>query len=302
MNEATLDQDFTSDTVTVRIFGLRENRQSSAFYGYSLTTIAVGIGWLLRDRNLLSAEVGPGYWLGIIGGSMMLALLLYPLRKRLRALQFLGDTQSWFRWHMILGVLGPVLVLFHSNFQLGSFNSQVALYCMLLVAGSGVIGRHFYARIHRGLYGRKHTLGELHEELSQSLEKSRGLATILPKLTARLNTLAAEVQGDSITGTLGIRRCMLWWARQNFLWLSLRVTAYRELRLQAALSPAIARDLPRLKKTCANYIRGFVRLTSHVAQFTLYERMFSLWHILHMPFFLMMIISALLHVLAVHMY
>jgi hypothetical protein len=39
-----------------------------------------------------------------------------------------------------------------------------------------------------------------------------------------------------------------------------------------------------------------------VAHFTLYERMFSFWHVLHFPLFLMMVISALVHVLAVHMY
>jgi NADH:ubiquinone oxidoreductase subunit 2 (subunit N) len=41
---------------------------------------------------------------------MMLALLLYPLRKRLRILHFLGPTKVWFRTHMILGLVGPLLV------------------------------------------------------------------------------------------------------------------------------------------------------------------------------------------------
>lgn len=233
---------------------------------------------------------------------MMLVLLLYPLRKRIRGLRFLGGTAQWFQWHMILGVLGPLLVLYHSNFRLGSFNSQVALYCMLLVAGSGLVGRYIYAHVHRGLYGRKNTLGELRGDLAQSLENSQGLATLFPELTVKLNALATEVQGDSITGSLSMRASVVWSVRQYYVWASLRMTAYRELKNQAAVSPAIANDLHKLNRASAKYIRRFIRQTGRIAQFTLFERLFSLWHILHMPFFFMMIISALFHVLAVHMY
>ena len=194
MNETTLDSICPPSNFRVRLFGTGRNRQSSAFYGYSLTIIALGLGWLLRDYGLIDAKDGLGYWLGILGGSMMLVLILYPLRKRIRALRFLGRTTHWFKAHMILGILGPVLVLYHSNFQLGSFNSRVALYCMLLVAGSGVIGRHIYARIHSGLYGKKTNLEELRLQLAESLEQSLGMATFLPVFTDRLQTLAAEVQ------------------------------------------------------------------------------------------------------------
>lgn len=302
MNEIVADNVFPSNGIGERIFGTRTSRQSGAFYGYSLTVIACGIGWLLRDHNLITAEEGLGYWLGIIGGSMMLVLLLYPLRKRIRALGFLGGTSQWFKMHMILGVLGPVLILYHSNYQLGSFNSRVALYCMLLVAGSGVIGRHIYAHIHNGLYGQKTTLKDMRDDLTMSLEKSQGLATLLPTLTKRLETLSTQVQGDVVTGRLTTSASILWSARRYFVWASLLMTARRELKLQSDTSPTIARDLHRLRKTSRTYIRNFVRLTSRVAQFTLYERLFSLWHILHMPLFFMMIISALIHVLAVHMY
>jgi hypothetical protein len=302
MNEIVADHVFPSNRIGERIFGTRETRQSGAFYGYSLTVIACGIGWLLRDQSLITAEEGLGYWLGIIGGSMMLVLLLYPLRKRIRAFQFLGGTSQWFKMHMILGVLGPVLILYHSNFQLGSFNSRVALYCMLLVAGSGVIGRHIYAHIHNGLYGQKTTLKDMRNDLTVSLEKSQGLATLLPTLTKRLETLSMQVQGDAVTGRLTTGASILWSARRHFVWASLLMTARRELKLHSDTSPAIARDLPRLRKTSRTFIRNFVRLTSRVAQFTLYERLISLWHVLHMPLFFMMIISALIHVLAVHMY
>ena len=302
MNEIALERVFASGGFRTRLFGTRETRQSSTFYGYSLTLIALGAGWLLRGYNLIDPKEGLGYWLGIIGGSMMLVLILYPLRKRVRALRFLGRTTHWFRLHMVLGVLGPVLVLYHSNFNLGSFNSRVALYCMLMVAGSGVIGKYLYAHICNGLYGGKSSLKDLRNDLRQSLEKSHGLATLLPQLTTRLEALAAEAQGCSITGSLGLRASLSWSLRKYVMWISLSRAARAELRARAAASPTVARDFQRLRKASAVYIKNFVRLTTRIAQFTLFERLSSLWHVLHMPLFFMMVISALLHVLAVHMY
>lgn len=269
---------------------------------YALITVFVLAGWLVRDRHLVNPEQGTGYWLGIIGGSLMLSLLLYPLRKKIRFLHRLGSTRRWFRMHMILGLVGPLLVLYHCNFQLGSFNSRVALYCMLLVAISGIVGRHFYAAIHRGLYGRKLTLGELQRDLSNSTEKSHGLATLMPGLVARLDQLCEELQGDKVTNSLGISRSLAWLVTHPFVRLSLLWTARRELRLAAVRFDVVARDRRRLKRTTSRFVRDYTKLMTRVAKFTVYERLFAIWHVLHLPIFFVMVLSALVHVLAVHMY
>ena len=302
MNEMALDRPVGRRDFRTRLFGTTNDRQNSAFYGYSLTVIAIGLGWLVRDRGIVDPAAGVGYWLGIIGGSLMLLLLLYPLRKRIKVLRFLGPTTHWFRIHMILGIVGPLLVLYHCNFQLGSFNSQVALFCMLLVAVSGVVGRHTYARIHRGLYGQKLTLREVSNDMAETMEKSQGLAALMPELMTRLRHLSTEVQGDEITGMLGTGSSLAWTFRRYFIWFSLLRTARRELNARATESPTVARDFQRLNKASSAYIRKIMHLIGRVAQFTLYEKMFSVWHVLHLPLFFMMVISALLHVLAVHMY
>lgn len=276
--------------------------RAAALRGYALLTLAVLAGWLLRDVSPINAEEGLGYWLGIAGGSLMLLLLLYPLRKRVRVLHRVGSTRFWFRSHMVLGLVGPLLILYHCNFRLGSFNSQVALYCMLLVAGSGLVGRYIYARIHQGLYGRRTTLRELQKELAVSLEQSHGLGRFMPKLVARLDKIAHEVQGDAITQSLGIRRSLRWAVLRPFLRLSLGWTARRELAIAAVASPTIARNLVPLRRCARRYVRDYTKLVGRVAQFSFYERLFALWHVLHLPIFLMMVLSALVHVLAVHMY
>ena len=129
---------------------------------FTLATLMLLVwGYRFPTEHYLTPQAGAGYAFGILGGSAMLLLLVYPLRKRVRALAFMGTTKRWFQAHMALGVIGPLLVLFHANFSFGATNSNVALACMLIVSGSGLFGRYFYSRIHHGLHGRKANLAEL---------------------------------------------------------------------------------------------------------------------------------------------
>ena len=302
MNETVMQATAAVGSVAIETHRKPEKRRSNSVRGYSLVILTICFGWVLRERELIDPAAGLGYWLGIIGGSMMLVLLLYPLRKRIRVLRLLGPTSHWFRIHMFLGVLGPLLILYHCNFQLGSFNSKVALYCMLLVAGSGVIGRHFYARIHRGLYGRKTSLAELQSDLTASLEKSHGLAALTPQLVSKLERMSSELQGDAITRTLGVGRSLQWMIKKYVVRISLILTARRELRAQAMTSTVVQQDHKRLRKAASKYVSDYVGLMGRIAQFSFYERLFSLWHVFHLPLFFIMVLTALLHVLAVHMY
>src|ERR1700693_1777268 len=80
-----------------------------------------------------------GYNLGLTGGLMMLAMLLYPLRKRVKRFNNIGALPNWFRWHMVLGILGPMIIVFHSTYHVyipyvhptGSINSAIAMLSML---------------------------------------------------------------------------------------------------------------------------------------------------------------------------
>lgn len=302
MTETVIDRPIAATATSAAAEGKKRKRDDGEMRAYALLSLSIVAGWLLSDLHLVSPKEGVGYWLGIIGGSVMLFLLLYPLRKRIRFLHKLGSTKRWFQAHLVLGLVGPLLVLYHCNFQLGSFNSQVALYCMLIVAGSGIVGKHFYAAIHRGLYGRKTSLKELQAELAQTAETSHGLVSLMPKFVARLDQMSAELQGCEVRQSLGIGRSLKWTFTHVFQRLSLTWTARQELRIAAIANPAVEKDYERLYRTTRNYIRGYTGLMGRVAQFSFYERLFGLWHVLHLPMFFMMVLSALVHVLAVHMY
>ena len=278
------------------------NSKQRGLIGYGLLTIALCVGWLLRDLGIVDPAEGLGYWLGIIGGSLMLLLLLYPTIKKSRLMQRMGLLKHWFRIHMILGLVGPLLVLYHCNFKLGSVNSTVALVSMLLVAGSGIIGKHFYARIHRGLYGRRATIEELRADMADAVENSRGIAAILPKFIGRLQTTSAELLGDQFTRKVDLRRSLKWAFKHHVIRLQLYLQIRRELRARSVVSETISRNAPELRRAATQYMNDQVRLMRRIAQLSFYERLFSLWHLFHLPLFILLVLSALVHVLAVHMY
>ncbi len=258
-------------------------------------------GWRFPTERYISPNRGVGYALGIVGGSLMLLLLVYSLRKRWSWLGFLGSTPSWFRFHMVLGVLGPLCILYHSNFSTGATNSNVALFCMLTVAGSGLIGRYIYAHIHHGLYGRKLELGELRES-ADSLHAQAGIS-FLPELAARLEAAEQQVlRAGTRVSLLGVLKPLTVAIVSVHLRWRLQAYVRRALRASARTSAVIASQRKRLRLTARSYIERRLAATRRVAAFESYERLFSLWHTLHVPLIFMMIIAAVVHVIAVHVY
>ena len=257
---------------------------------------------MLRGDKLVDPNDGLGYWLGIVGGTLMLLLLFYPASKKSQLMQRLGLVKYWFRIHMIFGLVGPLLILYHCNFSVEAINSEVALYSMLAVAISGVVGRHFYVRIHKGLYGKRSNIEDLRKEISSSVEQNQGLGAILPSFVSELYKISDELLGDRFTRTIAVRRSLVWTVKHFYVRAILYIRIKQELQAQAAKSETIRENATVLRKAANQYAKSQVGLMRRVAQLSFYERLFSLWHVFHMPLFLLLVISALVHVLAVHMY
>jgi len=274
----------------------------AATLGYGLAALAILVGWLGREERHIRADLGVGYWLGIIGASIMALLLLYPVRKRMRFLQGAGATSLWFRAHIALGVLGPLLILYHCNFQLGSLNSRVALFCTLLVALSGLVGHYLYAKVYIGLSGRKANLQQLVDRARLTAEQKKYASAFVPELLDRMNAYdrKALVPPDNVLASalLPIRLAV----RTRWAQFKLTRFARRQIRLQALASNRIAAEQQQLEAVLSKFIAEHLRRVRRVAVFGFYERVFSLWHLFHLPFFYILVFAALIHVLAVHMY
>lgn len=269
---------------------------------YLVIIAALYDGWHNRNDQLLTAESGAGYILGIVGGSMMLSMFFYSLRKRARFMRRMLPIRYWFQTHMTLGVLGPTLILYHANFRLGSLNSRVALLCMLVVAGSGLVGRFIYTRIHVGLYGKKASLESLRLDADRIKEVFSTELPFAPALVARLEAYEQMVQTPPAGVLGGALRHLTLGIRTRVTYLALRRLVRR---LSAAEGRARGWRRHQRRAVCRQVCRHVglhLATVRKVSELSFYERLFSLWHLLHVPLFIMMVISAVVHVIAVHMY
>ena len=249
---------------------------------YGVIAAIIYIGWMLSDQRYLVAEAGIGYWLGILGGSMMLLLLVYPVRKRKPRWKYTGSIKFWFRFHMFLGIAGPVLIILHSGYRLGSLNGSVAFFSMLIVAGSGLIGRYLYRRIHHGLYGEKVRFEELYHKDEDWDEQLIQLKQKHPEIIDKMQAMEESL----VQRHTGINRSL--WFYESMQW---KLGALgRQLRKKLDNS----KDRKRLLKRVSNL--------NSICKLGLNEILFSYWHIFHFPLFIMLVFSGITHVVVVHFY
>jgi hypothetical protein len=258
-------------------------------------------------ERYLTPKRGVGYWLGIVGGSMMAFLLLYSARKRYHWLRWMGRIPTWFEIHMVLGVVGPILILFHANFHLGASNSNVALICMLLVAGSGVIGRYIYTRLHAHMGGHQSTL----EQLKQAGEKLRQQTASIQFLPGVIDAIEHAEQRfiEPPSGKLartahlftgGARKLLARWFVRREIRRAVRSAV--TLRSTSRGDAVVARHAIQLGIVARRYADRRLEAGRRAAEYRAYAQLFSYWHVLHIPIFFMLLISAVVHIIAVNVY
>lgn len=291
----TVDRQVRSSAPTRHASGAQRPSSLGTFLGWLALCALLGAAYQTASGAYYTPRSTVGFSLGVIGSLMMLALLAYPLRKHVRWMQRWGTLKHWFRVHMILGILGPTLVLFHSTFHIRSTNAAVALFSMLGVVLSGIIGRFVYTKIHYGLYGSRASLQALQEACAAHSESTASRFHFAPRVEQWLRSFARDAQGERPVTTqvinlvtLGLKR---WW---------LEWRCARELRrlLKQERHPEFRGGAREAIQLASNYLTEVQR----VAQFSLYERLFSLWHVLHIPLIYILAASALFHVVAAYMY
>ena len=243
---------------------------------YLLITALVLAAWQLGRTGWFEAGDDLGYWLGVAGGSMMLLLLLYPVRKHFRFAQGWGTMKWWFAVHMFLGVTGPFLILVHTTFRIGSLNA--------------------------GVRGEMTELRELQARAKLDQDEARSRLAFAPQVEALLKAFE-ERELNAAQGWATYARQAFWLPAQQW-WTYRRCVLgiRRPIRKLARHGKWSQADLHRREAMSRKLVRRYLNAVVRVAQYTAFERLFSLWHVAHVPFVYLLAISAVVHVVAVHMY
>jgi len=271
---------------------------------YAFVCFIIYAGWRFEKYELVTAERGTGYYLGIIGTVLMLLLVVYPLRKRIHSLAFLGGNKLWFRLHIAFGIVGPVFILFHANFNLGSLNSKVAFFSMSIVALSGIVGRYIYLKFHHGLSGQLVSLSKLIEDFKQE-EKGLNInqiLTALPDAKKELFEFGEKMLIPPGSLILSIERIITGgWQAQFIKWKMKRIAMTYLDNLPSDNSLALAQKI-KIQRELKKEISLLLKLAFRVTKYNFYERTFALWHVLHIPLVFLMAVAVVVHIVAVHLY
>lgn len=277
-------------------------------YGWPLFLIIITVlmiaGYFPSRDHLYKAGDNIGYNLGLVGGLLMATLLVYPLRKRWKILKNWWLLPSWFKWHMVFGVIGPAIVVWHTTYTLRSTNATVAFVCMMLVSGSGIFGRFFYSKIHYGLYGRSSSMDQMQRGLLGT-EKEKSIISFAPEVQKLLTEFRDAALDPAKIGKVN---------PMHFISLSIRSKLFTRTVI-SALEDAMYADTHVKKWNAAqmkrldqmfyqnrDFIKNYIKTIEDIAHFKTYEYLFSLWHIFHVPLVFMLVFSGIWHVIAVHKY
>ncbi len=218
-----------------------------------------------------------GHGVGILGSFMIVLLLLYSLRKRMRVLQRAGQLPIWLRYHIFLGIAGPILITLHTAFKVGGLVS-VSYWSMVAVALSGFFGRYLYQQIPRNVLGETLDVAEIEArneallvELSMNHNMDDRAATVLEDLALRkLEHRAAPMallMLPFLNGML-VRQLQRW--------------SLRHVDGDRAVAVRLAKE--------------WVLQTRRLRLFHLIRDLFHYWHVFHKPFAFIMIFVMIVHV------
>ncbi len=222
-----------------------------------------------------------GHGLGFMAGFCMTGLFLYILRKRIPFMRRWGKLRNWLRYHIWMGIAGPLLATLHSSFKFGGVIG-VAYYAMLAVMLSGFIGRYLYGKIPRRLSGEELSLKQAQTrrlELLRRLEFEFGLRT------EDLKSLEAALERPQHSSLASALMVMM----KDDLLRRFRINRMvKELQKRYNLPPA---ERKYLSKTLLQE----QRLAQHLLLLDAIHKVFHWWHVIHRPFAYSIFVIIILH-------
>lgn len=237
------------------------------------------------DYDLLKPTGVYGHGYGIIGSLMIAAgVISYSSRKRMRRLSGMGSIRHFLEFHIFLCLTGPVLVLYHTTFKFGGLVA-VSFWSMTAVVLSGLIGRYFYVQIPKGIQGNELTAAELaaeNQKLADLLQTQYGLS---PELLKRIDAIAQPPKPVSAMSLLEVI--------QFFVLSDLT----RRSKLRSAFTVAGNRlSGQTLFRQLFQMANRRIMLTRRIAFLEKFRQIFHYWHVIHLPFSIVMFLILIIHV------
>ncbi|MCY1721080.1 hypothetical protein OU798_12050 [Prolixibacteraceae bacterium Z1-6] len=237
-----------------------------------------------HDQNELLKPGGfIGHGAGIIGALLMtVGVFGYMARKRFRSLARLGVLKHWLEFHIFLCSLGPVLVLYHTAFKFGGLVA-ISFWSMVAVVVSGIIGRFIYLQIPRTIEGRAMSMNEL------NIKKAKFNADL--KTQFSLDSAFVELVNASTISEDDLYK-------GTFFSKILKRLRFEKQQFKLINTELRTRKIPKSKeREILRFVRAEIVLGRRIAWLTTMQNYLRYWHVLHLPFALIMLIIMIVHII-----
>jgi thioredoxin reductase/NAD-dependent dihydropyrimidine dehydrogenase PreA subunit len=134
------------------------------------------------QSTLHSALRSGGIWghgVGVVATAVMLSNFLLPLRKHWRRLKGRKPIRHWLTFHVFVGIMSPLVILFHAAFGLNNMVATLCYTSLVCVVGTGLLGRF--------IYGLVPVAGDRYLEITE-------LRSRMEQIQGSLNPLLAKVR------------------------------------------------------------------------------------------------------------
>ncbi len=226
---------------------------------------------------------GPvGLWLGIIGATLMTAMLSYSVRKLLLPFEWLGAPMLWFRFHVVCGILGPIYIVLHSAWLLPEGYIATGFWCMILVALSGVFGRYVYGHFPRTAAGRSQGIND----------GEKSLMSLKEELVSQTRGSNAEALQEAVKlsqqPNVEVHSILSWFVLHVRTDLRANLVGFKLARSGLP---------PQVQRSAHEGLTAQLKARRNLAGWQVSAKLFRWWHLFHEPLAQAMYLIAALHIL-----
>lgn len=256
-------------------------------WGWSYYTAPAGVRLRHPLHATLRSSDGIGLALGLVSLAAFLFLWLYPMRKGIRALAWMGSIGDWLRVHIVFGLSVPLYAAVHAGWR---FEGLIGLgyLSMFVVALSGFVGRYLYTHIPRLKNGHEMSREDVARERQTLLA---GISQATGRSPAEIE-LAMRVQ-EPAQSTSGLLATFVRMLKDDF---ARRRTVARLRRDWSQPRPGRAGVDPKALRRAVGLAKREMELLQQVRVLEATRKVFGLWHVAHRPFAVTALIAVLIHV------
>jgi hypothetical protein len=224
---------------------------------------------------------------GSVGFFLCFLLAFFGIRKRWYRSTF-GTIEQWMQSHIYLGILVLVILLFHTG---GRFNDKVAVTTLILVAivvASGVLGAILYVTVPRLLTEVESnlTVAEISEQLNQL---GKQMARLASGRSSPFQRIYEQLIKEFAPG---------WLAGWRLLFARMRTVKSPAAGDWANLLSLVQKDEQEALRQMLVVSRQRKELLIRLIYQQRYKNVLDFWLYIHIPFTILHLLFAILHVAA----